>query len=134
MKSVRYAKNAGFTLIETIVALVLTGFLAAMVAPLFSAGVNTASDPINGMSTPLSLQSIMSSIVADYDSSAFYLHDLSQLASNITTGHYGITSAVTVTKDASFKFQLGDLNNSLKVTLTDNATGQAVTYIFTKQQ
>ena len=47
------------------------------------------------MNTPLSLQSIMGNIIADYNSNSTYLHDLTQLSNNIRSGNYGLTSAHT---------------------------------------
>lgn len=124
----------GFALLELILTILLLGILAAMVVPYFLSGVTRAADPLNQMPTPLGLQTIMANMVADYDSNGIYLHDLSQLNANITTGHYGITSNYTVTKDSAYKFDANDLNTALKVTITDNASNQSVTYVFTKQQ
>lgn len=129
-------RNKGFALIELIVTLVLLGMLGAIVVPFFFSGVTTATDPLVAMSTPLSLQKIMSNIVTDYESNgpSSYLHDLSSLSGNITTGHYGITANHTVTKDPNYKFDAADLDTALKVSIRDNATNQTVTYIFSRQQ
>jgi len=129
-------RSKGFALIELIVTLVLVGVLGVMIGPYFFSGVTTASDPLTKMSTPLDLQTIMAKIVTDYESNGTqsYLHNLSSLSSNITTGHYGITSSYTVTKDSTYKFDPADLDTALKVTIKDNASGESVTYIFTRQQ
>lgn len=129
-------RNKGFALLELIVTLILVAVLAAMVVPYFLSGVTHGTDPLTQMSTPLGLQKIVANIVADYENSGpnSYLHNLSNLSSNITTGHYGITASNTVTKDPNYKFDPTDLDTALKVSIKDNASGQSVTYIFTRQQ
>lgn len=133
MNAGRALKQAGFTLIELLVTIMLVGVLAAMVVPFYFSGVTRGADPLTQMTTPLGLQTIMANIIADYNSNGTYMHDLSQLNSSIATGKYGITAAYTVIKDNAYKFDPSDLSNSLKVTIRENATGQTVTYVFTRQ-
>lgn len=129
-----HARRAGgFTLIELLVTIMLVSIMAAMVVPLFLSGVTRGLDPLTQINTPLALQTIMANIVADYNSSATYMHDLTALNNNIITGKYGITASYTVTKDNTYKFNPADLSTALKVTIRDNATGQTVIYFFTKQ-
>lgn len=123
----------GFSLIELIVTILLVAVLGSMVVPYFLSGVTRGADPLNDMPTPLGLQSIMAAIVADYYSSGTYMNDLAQLNNSIVTGNYGITANHTVTKDPNYKFNAADTNTALKVTIRDNATSRAVTYVFTKQ-
>jgi prepilin-type N-terminal cleavage/methylation domain-containing protein len=129
-------RNKGFALLELIVTLLLVAVMAAMVVPYFLSGVTHGADPLAQMPTPLGLQKIMANIVADYENSGpnSYLHNLGNLSSNITTGRYGITASHTITKDPNYKFDPADLDTALKVSIKDNATGQSVTYIFTRQQ
>jgi len=134
MNAGRAMKPNGFTLIELLVTILLVAVLSAMTLPLFFSGVTRSSDPLNQMPTPLSLQDIMARIIADYYSNATsYLHDLNQLNANITTGNYGITAGHTITKDPAYKFDPSDIDTALKVTIRDNATGQTMTFVFTKQ-
>lgn len=133
MSRSRAGASGGFTLIELIVTLIMVSMMAAMVVPYFLTGITKSSEPITRMAAPLDLQAVMSRIVADYYSQAMYMHDLSLLNANIVTGNYGITASHTLTKDPNFKFFAADLNTALKVTVRDNATQQAVTYVFTKQ-
>lgn len=126
-------KTNGFTLIELIITLILISVMAAMVVPFFKPSVTRGTDPFGFMNTPLSVQTIMASIVADYNSNGTYLHDLSQLNTRIASGNYGLSSSQTITKDNTFKFDPTDLDTALKVTIKDNASGQSVTYVFTKQ-
>ena len=123
----------GFTLIELIVTIVLVAVMASMVVPYFLSGVTSSVDPINDMPTPVSLQNIAANIMADYSSNANYLNDLSLLNSQIVSGKYGLSSAHTITKSTTYKFNPGDLNDSLKVTIKDNASNRSVVMIFTKQ-
>ena len=127
-------KNSGFALIELIITLILVAVMATMVIPFFKPRVTLGTDPFAFMNTPLSVQTIMASIIADYNSNGTYLHDLSQLNSQIVNGNYGLTSANnTITKDNTFKFDATDIDTGLKVIIRDKASGQSVTYIFTKQ-
>jgi prepilin-type N-terminal cleavage/methylation domain-containing protein len=123
----------GFTLLETIVTIVLVGVMSAMVVPFFLSGVTRAGLPLNQMRTPLGLQTVFANIIADYNSNGTYLHDLSQLNSRIASGNYGLTASHTITKDPNYRFNPSDTNASLKVTIKDNASNQTATYIFTRQ-
>lgn len=127
------SRAGGFTLIELLVTIMLVSIMAAMVVPYFSSGVTRGLDPLTQINTPIALQTIMANIVADYNSSATYMHDLNALNNNITTGRYGITASYTLVKNDTYKFNAADLSTALMVSIRDNATGQIVTYIFTKQ-
>ncbi|WP_243312404.1 type II secretion system protein [Fundidesulfovibrio agrisoli] len=128
-------RSNGFALIEMIITLTLLGVLAAMVAPYFLTGITTGADPLKNMPTPLGVQSIMASIIADYgsNSTAQYQHDLSALNSRIVNGNYGLSSAYTITKNPNYKFDPSDTDVALLVTIKNNATNESATYIFTKQ-
>lgn len=123
----------GFTLLETIVIIVLVGVMAAMVVPYFLSGVTRAGLPLAQMRTPLGLQTVFANVIADYNSNGTYLHDLAQLNNRIVSGNYGLTASHTITKDQNYKFDPSDTNTSLKVTIKDNASSQTATYIFTRQ-
>lgn len=127
--------RSGFALIELIVTLTLLGVMAAMVVPYFLSGITRGADPLVNMPTPLGVQSIMASIVADYggNNTAQYQHDLSALNARIVNGNYGLSAAYTITKNPNYKFDPADTDTALLVTIKNNATGESATYIFTRQ-
>ena len=126
-------RRNGFTLIEVLLTLILVGLLAGMVVPYFLSGVTHTADPIVNMPSPLSVQGIMANVVQGYYSSPVYQHDLTQMSASITSGNYGLTANHTIAKDLTFKFDPADVSTALKVTITDNASHQTVTYIFTRE-
>ncbi|WP_243439346.1 type II secretion system protein [Fundidesulfovibrio soli] len=128
------ARN-GFALIELIVTLTLLAVMAAMVVPYFLSGITRGTEPLSRMPTPLSVQSIMASIVADYggNNSAQYQHDLSALNARIVNGNYGLSAAYTITKNPNYKFDATDTDTALLVTIKNNATGESATVVFTRQ-
>ncbi|MBI4805761.1 MAG: type II secretion system protein [Desulfovibrio sp.] len=128
--------NKGFTLIELIVTILLVGIMAAMVVPYFLSGVTTSSKPFDQMPPPLRLQLVMANIITDYSNSGTYLHNLTQLNSNIVVSNssvYKLNSLYTINTNANYRFNANDINPSLRLTVTDKATGQSLTYIFTQQ-
>jgi hypothetical protein len=126
-------KMRGFALLDLIITIILMAVMAAMVIPFFKPGVTRGTDPFSFMSTPLSVQTILANIIADYSSNVTYLHDLAQFNTRLVNGNYGLSASVTITKDPAYKFNQADMDTSLKLTIRDNASGQTVTYIFTKQ-
>jgi prepilin-type N-terminal cleavage/methylation domain-containing protein len=126
-------KDRGFALIELIITLTLVAVLAAMVVPFFKPSVTRGADPLGFMNTPLGVQTIMASIIADYSSNATYLHDLTLLNSQIVNGNYGLTASCTIVKNSNYKFDPSDMDTALLVTIKDNASNQSVSYVFTKQ-
>ncbi|BAH74525.1 hypothetical protein DMR_10340 [Solidesulfovibrio magneticus RS-1] len=100
----------------------------------------TSANPMNNVSTPLTLQTVMSKIVSDYNSNfgTTNLPSLASLATKIlytSNNIYGIDSNFIVTVDQNYKFDSNDTDTSLKVTLTNNQgiSKESLTYIFTKK-
>ncbi|WP_081429573.1 prepilin-type N-terminal cleavage/methylation domain-containing protein [Solidesulfovibrio magneticus] len=133
-------RKHGFTLIEVILTLVILAIAASMVMPYFMSGALTSANPMNNVSTPLTLQTVMSKIVSDYNSNfgTTNLPSLASLATKIlytSNNIYGIDSNFIVTVDQNYKFDSNDTDTSLKVTLTNNQgiSKESLTYIFTKK-
>jgi len=126
-------RRNGFALLELIVTLTLLAALSAMVVPYFLAGITKGTDPLDQMGTPLALQAIMGRMIADYTHDPTYLNNPTAFSARIVNGNYGLTAANTITKNSNYKFDATDTDTALLVTIKDNASGQTVTYIFTKQ-
>ncbi|MBF0530920.1 MAG: prepilin-type N-terminal cleavage/methylation domain-containing protein, partial [Deltaproteobacteria bacterium] len=94
----------GFTLLEVIITLVLFAILGAMILPYYYSGAMDKNAPLTSLTTPLSVQAIMASIIADYNSSTSYQTDpATNFASQIVIPNYGLTANYIITKNAAFK-------------------------------
>lgn len=129
----------GFTLIEVIVVLVVAGIFAAIVIPLFRAGVTTSSVPMSRFNSSMNLNAAMSMIVSDYETnSCCNVKDSNSLTAlktrieNFSTnyGSYCSTCSAKVT----YPTTVGSLTNVMIVTVTNSETNEKVTHVFTIQQ
>lgn len=61
-------KNFGFSLLEVIIVIVLSGILAVMILPYFYSGAISSNTPIERLQTSSELNMVMEAIVSGYES------------------------------------------------------------------
>lgn len=125
----------GFTLLEVVVTLVLLGIMAAMVVPFFRSGVMTSATPINRLEAAMNTQQVMSAIVQDYLASTRKDTDLQTLAQRVNYSFATYRGGCsTCSGTAQLNTTVGSLTNTLRVTVTNSATGETLVHLFTVQQ
>ena len=135
-----YVNKSGFTLIEIIITLVISGILGAMLYSYFAKSFTSGSSPVNYLKKAFRLQQTMENLVSDYRQN--YLSNLNTLQTNIgaegtnqnnTYGQYYVVNNHFI-KFAGQVEAADDTgtNNLLKVNIR-NDPGETLTVIFSKQ-
>lgn len=160
MNERRQRRQAGFTLIEMILTLILVGVAAGMIVPLFQSGVTSSATPIYRLESVADLETTMANIIAavrkpsdDSTQQNAYqvrgstattggMQDLKDAIEDSTIFNKWLPSGVTgITATTEGPFKLGtksdpaigdayDQNYALRVTLTRDTDGASITYIF----
>ncbi len=68
-------KNKGFTLIEIIIVLVVTGFVAAIMIPFLGSALRSSHEPLDNLRHSADLSSDMARVVAEWDGIKGDCHD-----------------------------------------------------------
>jgi len=138
--------NKGFTLLELIIILVISGILGTMLLPILTSSLTKSSLPIINLKQTVALHKTMENIIADYQQQYNVAWDsgatvnLSTLKTSIgnegslQTNNYG---TYTVVANRFIQFTSGSEaatanTDLLKVTITD-ASGFNLTTLFTAQ-
>ena len=133
--------QTGFTLIETIITLVISAIFAAMLfAYVYSVPKSTA--PIQRLQNVFSLQQSMEKIIADYNAGIAACSPsctsalLTTLQTNINNKQYGsytiqTNGCVTLASGTEAASNCTSTNASLKVVIQDTATGLTFGALFT---
>lgn len=156
----RARRPAGFTILEIVLTLVLLGVVGALMAPYYGAGVLTSANLLFRVQDTVQLESVMENIISHYKYSCaasatscehddvntscsaaglaptlsdIYTKTTSNLAVYNPSG-YGISAGAVVGQlfgkaspamDSTF-----DQNCAITITLTHNATNQALSFVF----
>lgn len=136
----RYLNQTGFTLIEIIITLVISGILGAVLYSYFGRTFTSSSNPVVRLKKTFSLQQIVENITADYLKN--YTTNLDTLKTNIgaeATSQNNSYGQYYVVNNRYIKFvsqaEAADdtgTNNLLKVTVKDDL-GEILTVVFAKQ-
>lgn len=124
-------KNSkGFTLIETIIAIVAAAILATMVFVYSGASLSQSAKTLHDSKKAMDLQKVMENILADYNK--YYKADLTGIKNKISTPSTSGYGQYTVVENSFITVQGGDPAESvLKVTIK-NELGETLTVLLTK--
>ncbi len=131
--------NRAFTLIEVVITVVLLSLLATMILPFYKTGAFENMTVINRLQNSSNVNAAIAKIVADYENNACCnLKDSAALTAlqtriNNFSTNYG-TYCSNCTPTVTYPYAIGNLTNTLLVTITNNATNESISHIFTIQQ
>lgn len=137
MKHLFDLRQNGFTLIEIITVLLLTGIMTALLSSYLGSNYSQSSGPIFRLQTTLALQGSMEKITAAYNASNKSAAALTTLQANIASGNF-TTVDQTVSTNSISDFDPDNPHDNnisiLEVTLTATQTGESLTVLFTQQE
>lgn len=136
-------RQAGFTLVEIIVTIVVAAILAAMFYSYFGMSITQSGAPVARMGSALNLQEVMENINSDYR--ANYSTDLSALKARVDTpGSYGdqytVVESTFIHYDPSCTDPCPEIDDGanpthlLKVIIKNNSTGETLTTLFSQPE
>jgi len=125
--------SQGFSLIEIILLIVLSGILAVMILPYFFSGATSSNTPVERLETSAGLNKAMEAIISDYESCAS--KDSSCVTSikdkvNDFSAYYG--SACSTCSATAVTTTIGSLTTAVLVTVT-SANNEKLYHVLTIQ-
>ena len=136
-----YRTQRGFTLIETIVTLIVSSVFASMLFA-YMYNITKSNTPITQLQDVFTLQQSMEKIIADYNAGIAACSPsctsavLTNLRTNVNNGVYGsyavtTNSCITLSSGTEASSNCTSANSLLKVVIKDNATGATLGALFT---
>ncbi len=131
--------KSGFTLIEIIITLVISGILGSLLYSYFGTSFTASSNPVVRLKKAFNLQQIMENVTADYRKN--YTTNLAPLKTNIGAEnsnqnnsygqYYVINNRFIMFTSQSEAVDNTGANNLLKVTIKSDP-GETLTVVFSK--
>jgi len=129
----RQKKPQGFSLIEIILIIVLSGILAVMVLPYFFSGSISSNTPVGRLETSAGLNKAMEAIISDYESctskSSTCVKTIKDQVNDFAT-YYG--SSCSTCSATAVTTTVGSLTTAVLVTVT-SANNEKLYHVLTIQ-
>lgn len=132
----RLSRQAGFTLVEIIMTIMVAAIIGTMLFQVFGTSFIKSTEPVKQVQNAFDLQQAMEKITADYENSNKSTDALAALKENIQNnvyGQYTVVSNEFIVFDANTAVaDTTGANNLLKVTIKMDS-GESLTTLFAAQ-
>jgi type II secretory pathway pseudopilin PulG len=123
--------SQGFSLIEIILLIVLSGILAVMVLPYFFSGSISSNTPVERLETSAGLNKAMEAIISDYENN--FKMDMNGLITKVNSFSEKYSSYCATCSATAKTITIGDLTDAVLVTVT-SSNNEKLYHVFTKHE